>query len=609
MVGNEAAVVGSFELFEDHRGDIDLSDPREFPHMGTEGVQEKTLRETTRTHHDDAAKVDHLGRKAFAQLLAQRIRQARGLIQGTDDIEGAGDSYAFMVHLHGPWGSGKSSVLNFLKDELTHWGWKADRRRRRVVLHDLSRWQRWKWRVHGAVRYMFSRASAIDRLRAMRRRAWVVVDFNAWRHQRVKPPWWSLIHVIASQGRKQLTWAERQRFGVTWFLRRFRADLLAWGLAIVFLALSIALFLSTANGGAQDTSVAMGSVTEGKFKGYKDWWAAISGVLTILLGFVAWSRTFFLDARSAQHLADMRSDVMRPVVKLFDRIIHFMRRPVIIYIDDLDRCDQPYVVELLEGVQTLFRDTPVTFLVAADKQWICTSFEQHYTTFGPVIGVPGRPLGHLFLEKMFQISAELPRVPGAARDRFLRQLLDSSERPDERTPLNTQTARSEVLEEIAKLPSNEELRELGKRTDDPAKRQVIAEKIVERSTESDQAKALEHRLMRFADLLEHNPRAMKRLVNAFAMNLAVRDLQQNFSDLDDLARWTILELRWPTLAEHITKEPEATNLLHGATGIKLPERMAPLLEDDEVKRVAGAIREEDDPPGGLTVESVRKLLG
>jgi hypothetical protein len=48
-------------------------------------------------------------------------------------------------------------------------------------------------------------------------------------------------------------------------------------------------------------------------------------------------------------------------------------------------------------------------VVAADRQWICASFEKEYEAFGKSIGEPGRPLGYLFLDKMFQVSVSVPQ--------------------------------------------------------------------------------------------------------------------------------------------------------------------------------------------------------
>jgi KAP family P-loop domain len=44
-----------------------------------------------------------------------------------------------------------------------------------------------------------------------------------------------------------------------------------------------------------------------------------------------------------------------------------VNRPVVVFVDDLDRCESKYVVEFLEGIQTLFREAPITYVVAADR--------------------------------------------------------------------------------------------------------------------------------------------------------------------------------------------------------------------------------------------------
>jgi peptidoglycan hydrolase-like protein with peptidoglycan-binding domain len=96
------------------------------------------------TLSDLPARVDLLGRMAFAKALAERLR---------DEFDRSrrrrGESDSFVLHLEGPWGSGKTSLLGFLEQEL-------------------------------------KRPS----------RPWMVVDFNAWRNQRAGAPWWLLISAV-----------------------------------------------------------------------------------------------------------------------------------------------------------------------------------------------------------------------------------------------------------------------------------------------------------------------------------------------------------------------------------------------------------------------------
>ena len=57
-------------------------------------------------HLDDPALEDKLGRRPIANSLAKLIN---------DDIFGNKKCHAFMAHLQGRWGEGKSSFMKFLK--------------------------------------------------------------------------------------------------------------------------------------------------------------------------------------------------------------------------------------------------------------------------------------------------------------------------------------------------------------------------------------------------------------------------------------------------------------------------------------------------------------
>jgi hypothetical protein len=127
---------------------------------GAELYAGSTIRdENVPTHTDNPAIVDELGRKGFARVLARRIRDARkeeagNAARAPDPRARRGG--AFLVHLHAPWEAGKTSLLNFLATEL------------RAEDQDLARRS-------------------------------VVVNFNAWRHQRIAPPWWWLMTTMYSE--------------------------------------------------------------------------------------------------------------------------------------------------------------------------------------------------------------------------------------------------------------------------------------------------------------------------------------------------------------------------------------------------------------------------
>ncbi|MGH4014444.1 MAG: P-loop NTPase fold protein [Pseudonocardiaceae bacterium] len=101
------------------------------------------------------------------------------------------------------------------------------------------------------------------------------------------------------------------------------------------------------------------------------------------------------------------------------------RRPILLVIDDLDRCSAERVVKLLETVHTLLREPAGTrllphwrrpasliVLVLADGRWVRAAFEARYESFG-ALGSPVHGLGADFLQKVFD---HIVLVPALAAD-------------------------------------------------------------------------------------------------------------------------------------------------------------------------------------------------
>ena len=105
-----------------------------------------------------------------------------------------------------------------------------------------------------------------------------------------------------------------------------------------------------------------------------------------------------------------------------------IHRPVAIFIDDLDRCDAEYVIELLQAIQTVYADVPVLYVVAADRDWIVSAYDQTYDGFKSDIDRPGQPLGYLFVKKIFQLSVNVPDLDSDYGKSFLQAQLQG---PDE----------------------------------------------------------------------------------------------------------------------------------------------------------------------------------
>jgi hypothetical protein len=125
------------------------------------------------------------------------------------------------------------------------------------------------------------------------------------------------------------------------------------------------------------------------------------------------------------------TDPMEDLLRRYAFLVRSAGGPIIVLIDNLDRCRAAYVVEMLEGIQTLLRHpgspkrwslrrprSPargplIAFVVAADGGWLCDSYLHVYKEFEHSAQEPGRPFGLIFVDKIFDVALRIPTVPAA----------------------------------------------------------------------------------------------------------------------------------------------------------------------------------------------------
>lgn len=516
---------------------------------------------------DNASFEDKLGRKGFAQALAEQINRI------WDELRDSRKKASFIMHVHGPWGSGKTSLLNLMRSELQ---------------------PQQKPNAPG---------SGSGR--------WIVIDFNAWQQQRIDPPWWTLLDFIYRQSVAQLK-THHGKYRRAWWIQvreqwwRFAGGrghiLTAFVVFVLLLALSAPTWVGvmTSPGTAPLTSTAESA-------------KAISGIVallgTIWSGILIATRFVFLNsARSAQSFMQQASDPMAAVSSHFHRLVGMIGQPVIIYIDDLDRCQQAYVVQLLEGMQTLFNDSRVVYVVTADRRWLYTCFENTYKQFADSVKEPGRRLGALFLEKAFEFSVSLPRLSREMKEAYWDFLIMGKESQLQQT-LDHERASADADFATARTQS-EVFAKLEKPGDQPLVRQIRREAAVRQLAKQEVEASTQYFLHQFAHLLEPNPRAMKRLMNAYTISRAIAILSGVDLVADGMVRqkqlvlWTIVTLRWPLLEEFLQDHPEQVDNICRGKG-RFPDDIRTLVTTSDVRDVF----EGRNVGTSLTQDAVNILAG
>ena len=89
--------------------------------------------------------------------------------------------------------------------------------------------------------------------------------------------------------------------------------------------------------------------------------AAIALVVSLLTGITALSRSLVPGSeRAAREFVELTNDPTNRITRHFKNLVNQINQPVAIFIDDLDRCNDTYTVEFLEGLQNLFREAHVS---------------------------------------------------------------------------------------------------------------------------------------------------------------------------------------------------------------------------------------------------------
>ena len=441
------------------------------------------------------------------------------------------------------------------------------------------------------------------RTRLRRDERWTVVRFDAWQYQRVPPPWWWLIKAIETELRQV-----RRGCWVAPLRRRAQDYAMRAWLALKDVLITLPVMLIVAG-----VAVAFWQLsgTSGVLE-VLQWTTAALAAVTALVGF-GWTATnalrrHLLVSSPLGAAAVLRtSDPMAELERRYAFLVRSAGTPVAIQIDNLDRCRAEFVVELLEGIQTLLkdpqadRDLPrVAFVVAADREWLCDSYVRVYNDFEATARQPGRPFGLGFLDKIFDLSVRIPTVSAAtslADD-------DAQDAAEDHT----------FTEARCELHVRKALAAAERATEAPAPRQRLRLHAVrhladlEHASETGKCHDTDDHLERLARRLDPGWLVVRQLPSAYCVQRITQFLAGHPVDDDDdaigrLGLWTMLTLRWPLLAEYLVRFPEHIDrLCEQAASEKLDEKIAPVFALAEAREWALVAREV-----GLDAAAIRRL--
>ena len=264
--------------------------------------------------------------------------------------------------------------------------------------------------------------------------------------------------------------------------------------------------------------------------------------------------------------------------------------PLVIFVDDLDRCTFGTVAEVVEGLNLflagqfphcIFVIGMEPTLVAAQ---LAVAYRDLFTTLSDDDSAAARiRYGWRFLEKMVQLPVALPTPRAARLDRYVGSLTSGNANGDNLGPQDAvEPGEDEIDEQEQALEEELDRRGGGiadvaaaaraldaslgasdasqqDAADRPVRASVIAAArrvVSSRANENDPA--VRQMYLNYAGQLSGNPREFKRFLNLFRFyaNLQItRELSPSQApSLEQLAKITMLVVRWPDLIREFTAQ-------------------------------------------------------
>ncbi len=517
---------------------------------------------------DSYAKNDLLGYSVYVEALANFIESPKTDMPITIGIDAA-------------WGGGKTSLMHMLEKRLGPpktlklwqrindeeiiessmtilWGnIKAKVKEGWTVLTTPKLW-RWPWQKTQQSHFF-------------------TIWFNAWKYDQEESLWAALVLEILDQVRSQLSFRRRIILGVKLYGQRFKLeDFLLDILKSVFAVLAIALLGITV---LSVVAFVSGDTIQNVSKAY------LIGRVKVIVGLGAVSliplaytiikdvlgaivSPFSLGISRYFKEPDYKSKVgfWGQFQKDFKSVVEIVTNngkwPLLIFIDDLDRCATNKAAEVIESINLLLDSEYCVFIIGMDSAMLSRSIQAKYKDIYPFfddIDYPSHTgLGRHFLEKIIQIDFRIPRPdPSHVSEFITAQLGRKPLEPSSMVVDNIQTLESLIQAEEragkspeqARLAVEENHPELYEMFDQAE--QVMQERAFEEYPEVEKA------IQEMAEFLNYNPRKIKRFINIYRLQALIayeRGFLENLISLDNLARWAVVSMRWPEFINAVVQD-------------------------------------------------------
>ncbi len=425
----------------------------------------------------------------------------------------------------------------------------------------------------------------------------VTIWFNAWKYESTSQVWAGLADCIVQQIGERLGPVERELFWFRLQLGRIDAEkirrkiheelfstfvrrLSSWLPAYV-MGLALATFAAIKHAWLPASGLAAAEFVAGCLQFWKVKSETENKPARISLGdFV----------RAPDYAANLGfvHDVVQDLRRVFS-LIPSKHLPMVVFIDDLDRCSPGKVAAVVEAVNLfLAGEFPdCMFILGIDDEMVAAALDQAHSDVIAKLPLYARTssIGWRFMDKFVQLPFVIPTVSPEDHSHFIESLLSQDAGAEINMQVRDIAARLVEQTESASTTPEEVVdrvnaqQPLAQGQQDALRQEV---KVIQDMNENikkftDQEKDIRDAIALHAKRYFINPRDTKRFVNLFRFYYFLRAARQARGQpvptVDQLCRWLALSLKWPTVVRWLRRRPTAQD---GTSDLQLEtlERLA-----------------------------------
>lgn len=432
----------------------------------------------------------------------------------------------------------------------------------------------------------------------------ITVWFNAWKYQTTEQVWAGLADSILRQVTERMNVAQRQRFWLQLQLGRIDTDKIqqhvynkiisGWWRAArpwIFTALGVL---------SLEAVTALTSINQHKIGGVVGTTAAIALLAAKTLQLYFKKRQEVEKEPAELTLADyLQIPDYRSKIGFIHDVAEDLRRviraippnllPIVVFIDDLDRCSPQKVAEVTEGINLfLAGEFPdCMFIFGMDAEIVAAALQKAHSDV--IHELPayasGIPVGWRFMDKFVQLPFVIPPPEPEDVKRYVNSLLNLdgvvtlptsvrdgiAEASKPQPAGEAEKLADDLDQQLGNLKLDEaQIREARSRVEQARRLAQIDAEIANASRDN---QIVSDFVLKVAPHLYSNPRDLKRFLNTFRLHdfLRIARLGKNLEapSRSLIADWIRLSLRWPQVVRWMHRanaDDSATKTDGGAHG-------------------------------------------